>query len=68
MIPDKCKNEVKVDNDVGILHVTVCELSFDTMQYYMEHKATEVKDEGMTYRGIDKIVLTLIVDTDTKSQ
>ena len=45
----------------------VCELSFDTMQYYKEHKATEVKDEGMTYRGIDKIVLTLIVDTKTQN-
>ena len=45
----------------------ICELSFDTMQYYKEHKATEVKDEGMTYRGIDKIVLTLIVDTKTQN-
>ncbi len=35
------------------------------MQSYKDNKAKEIKDEGMTYRGIDKIVLTLIVDNKT---
>jgi len=50
---DNSKNELKVDKDSGRLTCEVCEQTFDTVETYREHKATENKDEALKYRGID---------------
>jgi hypothetical protein len=53
MILDKSQNESKVDKDSGSLICDVCEQTFDTMESFKEHKASENKDEGLKYKGID---------------
>jgi hypothetical protein len=53
MILDKRHNESKVDNVSGSLICDVCEQTFDTMESFKEHKASENKDEGLKYKGID---------------
>jgi len=53
MILDKRHNESKVDNVSGSLICDVCEQTFDTMESFKEHKASEIKDEGLKYKGIE---------------
>jgi hypothetical protein len=53
MILDKNHNESKVDKDSGSLICDVCEQTFDTVESFKEHKASENKDEGLKYKGID---------------
>lgn len=53
MILDKSHNESKVEKDSGSLICDVCEQTFDTMESFKEHKASENKDEGLKYKGID---------------
>ena len=53
MSMDYGKNEIKVDNDSGSLTCDVCEITFDSMESYKEHKAAEIKDEEMAHRGVD---------------
>jgi hypothetical protein len=53
MILNKSQNESKVDKDSGSLICDVCEQTFDTMDSLKEHKASENKDEGLKYKGID---------------
>ena len=53
MILNKSQNESKVDKDSGSLICDVCEQTFDTMESLKEHKASENKDEGLKYKGID---------------
>ena len=53
MIDDESKNEVKLEKDSGSLTCDVCKRTFDSMESYQEHKAAEIKDEGLKYRGID---------------
>ena len=53
MISDKSEYESKVDNESGSLICEVCEQTFDTMESFKEHKASENKDEILKYKGID---------------
>jgi hypothetical protein len=53
MILDKSHNESKVDKDCGSLICDICEQTFDTLESFREHKASENKDEGLKYKGID---------------
>jgi hypothetical protein len=53
MILDKSQHESKMDKDSGTLTCDVCEQTFDTMESFKEHKASENKDEGLKYKGID---------------
>jgi len=42
-----------MDKDSGSLICDVCEQTFYTMESFKEHKASEIKDEGLKYKGID---------------
>ena len=53
MILEKSHNESKVDKVSGSLICDICEQTFDTMESFKEHKASENKDEGLKYKGID---------------
>lgn len=53
MILDKSHNESKVDKDCGSLICDICEQTLDTMESFREDKASENKDEGLKYKGID---------------
>lgn len=53
MILDKNQHQSKLDEDSGSLTCDVCEQTFDTMESFKEHKASENKDEGLKYKGID---------------
>jgi len=53
MILDKRNYESRVDKDSGSLICDVCEQTFDTMESFKEHKASEIKDEGLKYNGMD---------------
>jgi hypothetical protein len=53
MILDKSHSERKVDKDSGSLICDVCEQTFDTMESFKEHKASENKDEELKNKGID---------------
>jgi hypothetical protein len=50
---DNSKNETKVDKDSGTLICGVCEQTFDSMESFKEHKASENKDEELKYKAID---------------
>jgi len=53
MILEKSHNESKVDKVSESLICDVCEQTFDTMESFKEHKASENKNEGLRYKGID---------------
>jgi hypothetical protein len=59
LILEKSHNESKVDKVSGSLICDVCEQTFDTMESFKEHKASEKKDEGLKYIGIDYKYLLL---------
>ncbi|CAN5466417.1 hypothetical protein BH18THE1_BH18THE1_12900 [soil metagenome] len=50
---DNSQNETKADKVNGSLICDVCGQTFDTMESFKEHKASENKDEGLKYKGID---------------
>ena len=50
---DNSQNETKVEKGSGSLICDVCDQKFDTIESLKEHKASENKDEGLKYKGID---------------
>ncbi|CAN5532405.1 hypothetical protein BH18THE1_BH18THE1_16460 [soil metagenome] len=50
---DNSHNETKADKVSGSLICDICQQTFDTMESFKEHKASENKDEGLKYKSID---------------
>ena len=50
---DNSQNENKADKVSGSLKCDLCWQTFDSMESFREHKASEYKDEELKYKGID---------------